>query len=193
MKEAKEKELALATVCFLVSRNTETGNDELLLMWKPKDLYKPKIGEEKWNGLGGGVEPGESVLITAQRELFEETGNGVKAKAEHVERIAVVDFHNQKGDGSFFICRVHFFFVYEWTGSVGTNGEMVNPTWFPFNRMPWDDMMPADRDWLEPILANYGKKRKKRVYAKAFLAKRQTEKVKPTEVIFVSNFKQFEE
>jgi len=187
MKEPKEKELALATVCFLVSRGIETGGDEILLAWKPKNPMKPKIGEEAWNGYGGGVEAGESVSETAVRELYEETGNGVRADVKHLEKIAVVDFHNKKDDGRTFICRVHFFFVHEWEGQIGTSGEMIRPTWFPFGALPWDNMMPADREWLEPILL-----RKKKVYAQAFLADRQRSKVKPTVVTCVRSFKRYE-
>lgn len=139
----EEKVLLHATVCYLIKDN------KVLLALKTK-----KIGEGCWNGYGGGIEEKESVIEAAVRELHEESG--VVAIPEYLEKIAVVDFHNTKSDGSTFICRVHFFKVFKWTGDPQESEEMITPTWFEINNLPVEKMMPADVYWLP--LALGGKK-----------------------------------
>ncbi|MBC8465331.1 MAG: NUDIX domain-containing protein [Parcubacteria group bacterium] len=177
----EEKVLLEATVCFLVSHGIRQGYT-LLLARKQK-----KIGAGKWNGYGGGPKKGESMVDAAIRELYEETGRGVVVEKEDMEKVAVVDCHNRKSDGKTFTCRVHFYFVHEYSGTIKDTDEMKDPTWFPFKSMPWKDMMPADRDWLAPVLEG------KKIYAKAYLGPFQGEKIGETEVSIVEDFSAFKE
>ena len=134
---AKEKVLHNATVCFPVREN------EIHLGMKMKN-----IGKGCWNGWGGGIEETDkSIKEAAIRELKEETEE-VVALAEHLEKIAIVDFHNTKTDGGTFICKVHFYLVKQWTGEVRETDEMIMPTWFSIDNLPFAKMMPADRHWL---------------------------------------------
>ncbi len=135
----KEKVLLNAVIAYLVKDN------EVLLAMKTK-----KIGEGCWNGYGGGIEAGESAVDAVVRELKEESG--ALAQPEHLQKIAVVDFHNTKSDGTKFICRCHVFTTKEWTGEIKETDEMANPTWFKINELPLDRMMPADRYWLPRAL-----------------------------------------
>src|SRR5687768_6008393 len=120
----EEKTLLEATVCFL------RKDGKVLLAKKTRG-----IGAGSWNGYGGRIEAGESPEQTAVRELREETQEdpasygGVIAQQEDLEKIAVVDFHNSKTDGSTFVCRVHFYFVEKWEGEPEVTEEMVEPTW----------------------------------------------------------------
>ena len=48
------------------------------------------FGQGKYTGFGGKVEPGESILDTAVRELAEETG--INLRAESLQHVAVLEF-----------------------------------------------------------------------------------------------------
>ena len=109
-----------------------------------------KIGKDCWNGYGGGVESGETISEAASRELEEELG--VIAKPQHLEKVAVMTFHNIKSDGETFSCTVHFFLVQKWVGKPKESKEMTTPTWFSMDQLP-DKMMPADKVFVPRILS----------------------------------------
>jgi ADP-ribose pyrophosphatase YjhB (NUDIX family) len=163
----EEKVLTEVTITFL-----RRGN-EVLLARKTK-----KIGKDKWNGYGGGVEPGETPLGSAVREVHEET-DGVTMRQEDLERVALVYFHNTKADGTTFTCRAHIYFAYAWDGDVRETEEMATPTWFTVPDLPYGDMMPSDRDWLPRLLAG------EQLIVHAYLGPRQQEKLADTEITAV--------
>ncbi len=170
MEEKKEeKTLLSATICFLKKEG------RILLAFKTE-----KIGKDCWNGYGGGIEYGENARIAAVRELKEEAK--IIALPENLEKIAVVDFYNTKSDESTFICRCHIYLVHKWTGKAEETDTMIKPTWFNIDHLPYEQMMPADRDFL-PIALN-GKKLKARAYLGPF----QKEKLKDTEIEIVRSF-----
>jgi len=166
----EEKVLFNATVCFLVKE------DKILLGLKTK-----KIGKGSWNGYGGGIEDDESPEDAAVRELREETA-GVVATPDDLEKIAIVDFHNTKTDGSVFVCKVHFYLVKNWEGEIKETEEMVNPTWFDKNNLPLDKMMPADKEWLPIALSG------QKIIATAYLSPFQQESLKGVEMQYVDSF-----
>ena len=135
----KEKTLLNATLCYLVKGN------EVLLSLKTKN-----IGKDCWNGYGGGIEPGETPERAAARELEEEAK--VVASPDCLEKVAIIDFHNTKSDGSVFSCKVHVYLVSQWTGAPKESDEMINPTWFNKDRLPLYQMLLADREWLPLVL-----------------------------------------
>jgi len=59
------------TLIFVTSHSPETGTEEVLLL---KGAPTKRLWANKYNGVGGHVEAGESVAAGAQRELAEETG-----------------------------------------------------------------------------------------------------------------------
>jgi 8-oxo-dGTP diphosphatase len=140
----QEKTLYEAVVCFFVR------DGQVLLARKMK-----KIGKGKWNGYGGGIETGEDERKACVREVKEETG-GVIIEEKDLEKVADTYFHNTKEDGEKFICHVAVFFVSKWRGEVVNTDEMIEPTWFDFDKIPGTEMMPADAVWL-PIIFS-GKK-----------------------------------
>jgi len=166
----EEKVLREATVCFLVR-----GSKVLLA------LKTDKIGKGKRNGYGGGVEFGETIVACALRELYEETG-GVVAKANDLEKIAVVHFHNTKSDGTSFVCTVHFFVVHDWLGEPQATIEMSDPQWFDVSGLPLDDMMPADRQWLPQALAG------QKLIATAYLGPYQEHTLGDVEITYADSF-----
>ena len=139
----EEKTLLNATLCLLVKDN------KVLLGFKTK-----KIGKNCWNGYGGGIEEGETPRQAALRELKEEAG--VIVLPEYLEKVAVIDFHNNKSDGSFFICQMHVYLVSQWMGEPQESDEMITPTWFDARQLPADKMLLADKEWLPVVLS--GKK-----------------------------------
>jgi ADP-ribose pyrophosphatase YjhB (NUDIX family) len=137
----KEKVLFKATVVLPVK------DGKVLLGMKTR-----KIGVGCWNGYGGGVEDGENILDCAIRELEEESG--LRARLEDLVKVAIVDFHNEKVDGSVFVSRVHFFLVKDWEGepTETKDGAMITPTFFDINDLPYEKMMPADKEFFPFIL-----------------------------------------
>jgi len=136
----KEKTLLNATLCLLV----EDG--KVLLALKTQ-----KIGKGCWNGYGGGIRKREKPRKAAVRELEEEAR--VIADPEHIEKVAVIDFHNNKSDGSFFICRMHVYIVRQWWGGDPKETKtMIKPAWFDIDHLPLEEMMPADKIWLQIVL-----------------------------------------
>lgn len=63
-------------VIFLTSINPATGEREVLLL---KGAPTKRLWANKYNGLGGHVEPTEDVYTAAVREVWEEAGIEVKA------------------------------------------------------------------------------------------------------------------
>lgn len=143
MKE-EEKILYEATCLFLIR------NGQVLLAMKMK-----KIGKGKWNGYGGGIEAGETERQACVREMKEESG-GVIVDEKDLLKVADAYFHNNPEDKPPFTLHMAVFFAYKWQGVPITTDEMSNPTWFDFEKIPVDQMIPGDAKWLPVVLS--GKK-----------------------------------
>lgn len=109
-----------------------------------------KIGIGKWNGWGGSQEEGETVKEAATRELLQESG--LSAQKEDLEYSGKVTFHNQKADGRKFDVEVHIFLLQKWSGEIKPNPEMIEPTFWSINQLPFEEMVASDRDWLPLVL-----------------------------------------
>ena len=112
---------------------------EMLLMRK-----KRGIGAGKINGPGGRIEPGESALECAVREVREElcvTPVGIEAAGENAFQFV---------DG--YAIRVFVFRASGFEGELGETEEGA-PLWSPLDRIPWDEMWEDDRLWLPHALA----------------------------------------
>ncbi|MBU4479892.1 NUDIX domain-containing protein [Patescibacteria group bacterium] len=174
MDMGEEKVLHNAVVCYLID------GDKFLMAMKTT-----KIGKGCFNGYGGGIENGESPKDATIREFWEETNDnplmGVSINPESLEKVAVIDFHNTKSDGEIFVCRVHFYFAYKWSGEALDTETMINPTWFDKKNLP-DEIMPADKDFLPIILGN------KKIRAKYFYSPFQQTLLRNPEVEYVDCF-----
>ena len=137
----EEKTLKEATVTFPVR------DGQVLLGMKMR-----KIGAGCWNGYGGGVEQeDESIEATAIRELEDESK--LVASKLQLSKVAVCYFTNMKSDSTTFVSKVHVYLFQVGTEEPVSTDEMTEPTFFPFDKLPLDAMMPADRYWVPRILA----------------------------------------
>lgn len=174
----EEKDTQEGIICCLKREN------QVHLAWKTK-----KICKDKWNGYGGGIEPGEKPRIAAVRELKEETGQkvpgddrGVIALPEDLEKVAEVYYHNTKVDGSPFLVHCYIYLLYKWTGEIEETEVMIRPTWFDDDYVPYEDMPPGDIDYFPHILKG------RKLIAHVYLGPFQQEKLKETEIEFVDFF-----
>lgn len=174
-----EKILYRATLCFLVEGH------RVQLIKKLK-----KIGAGCFNAHGGGIDEDETALQCIVREIGEETskskkpdpltGNGVILDPKKLKKKAVVDFHNITEAGESFTCRVHVYVANEWTGNVEETDEAGEPTWFDIDKLPLDQMMPADPSWVPVVLGS--KDDSELLFAEAWYGPRQKELLQPVQI-----------
>ena len=111
-------------------------------------LKKRGFGQGRWNGFGGKLEEGESILAAAKRELFEEAG----LEAVEIDARGIIRFDL---DHVSELLEVHVFYVSATKGKVQESDEM-RPQWFMLEEIPFDEMWADDRHWFPLFLA--GKK-----------------------------------
>lgn len=111
-----------------------------VLMVQGHDVDQPE--RHWWFTPGGGIDPGESGVAAAVRELREETGLALDPSAVEgpvATRSAVFDFHRQavRQDEEFFVAR------------VTAPGPMVTDGWTDVERSFMDELRWWDLDALE--------------------------------------------
>jgi len=123
-----------ATLLFVVER----ASSRILLIEKKRGL-----GAGKVNGPGGRIEPGETPLDAALREVREELGVEAVGAAEH----GLLRF--QFVDGYALHCH-----VFRANACVGTPVETdeATPLWTPLAAIPWPRMWADDALWLPLLL-----------------------------------------
>lgn len=85
--KSKRYQVVPRTLIFVTSVNPATGSEEMLLI---KGAPDKRLWANKFNGIGGHIEPGEDFLAAARRELAEETGlTGVELSLRGLINIAV--------------------------------------------------------------------------------------------------------
>jgi 8-oxo-dGTP diphosphatase len=104
---------------------------------------KRGLGAGKINGPGGRLEPGETPLECAVREVREEVGVIPTGLALHGE----LSF--QFADG--YSTHVYAFRADDCHGEVRETDEAV-PLWTPLDAIPWEEMWADDRLWLPRLL-----------------------------------------
>ena len=115
-----------------------TREEEVLLIHK-----KTGLGAGKINGPGGKLEPGESAMEAAVREVREE----LCIEVSGLEEVGVLHFDFVDG------LKLHCT-VFHGTNFVGTPCETreARPEWFRFDALPLDRMWADDRHWLPQML-----------------------------------------
>jgi 8-oxo-dGTP pyrophosphatase MutT (NUDIX family) len=120
-------------------------------------MKKRGFGVGLWNGFGGKVEAGESVVAAAARELSEEAGIAVAER--DLTRRAMLRFEwrseEEKSDAEERTPPFNVS-VYTATRYAGTpvESDEMKPKWFATDAVPLDAMWEDDRYWLPAILAS---------------------------------------
>lgn len=113
--------------------------DQVLLIHKKKGL-----GAGKFNGPGGRIEPGETPLAAAVREVQEEirvTPLGVQPAGELWFQF--VDGHSIQG----------YVFKADGLSGIPEETDEAVPYWFPVSAIPYHNMWADDRIWLPLLFA----------------------------------------
>ncbi len=112
-----------------------------------------KVGAGMLNGFGGKPEEGDiSILHTAARELYEETGYGVAVHLLDLKVFARIKFYFHNSEEPEW--EVVFFLAPTFKGEAKETKEMSDPTWYKIADLEalYADMLPADKEILTRIL-----------------------------------------
>jgi len=107
-------------------------------------MKKKGFGAGRWNGFGGKVEPGETILEAAHRELREEAGIGVML----MEPAGTLTFEFVSDP---VLLEVH---VFRGSNVVGepTESDEMKPQWFDEAEIPYGLMWKDDEHWFPYFL-----------------------------------------
>lgn len=118
------------------------SGDELLLAMK-----KRGFGAGKWNGVGGKIEPGESLEDALVRECVEEIG----VTPTNWHAVGELDFIQDADTDDPWHMFVHAYIADVWEGEPSESEEM-RPQWFHVEDIPYGDMWGDDEFWLPYVL-----------------------------------------
>lgn len=122
----------LATLLFIVQ------GENVLLIRKKRGLGAGKI-----NGPGGKIDPGETPLQCAVREIQEELVINTLDPVHHGEvRFQFIDGYS---------VHVHVYVATEFTGTPTETDEAL-PLWFDKKDIPYEEMWADDVIWLPRVL-----------------------------------------
>lgn len=127
-------------VSLVFLRRRTDGIDQVCLAMK-----KRGFGAGRFNGQGGKPEEAEAIDVCARREVFEEVG----VRVSGLDKVAEIEFrfpHNEQWDQL-----VHVYLSSDWTGEPEESDEM-RPEWFAVDKLPFNEMWPADVRWLPSVL-----------------------------------------
>lgn len=118
-------------------------DDRVLLAMK-----KRGFGVGKWNGVGGKIEPGETIEQAMIRECQEE----VDVTPVSWRQIAELDFVQDADTDDPWHMYGYVFVSEEWDGNPIETEEMM-PKWFDIDKIPYHTMWDDDEFWLPQALA----------------------------------------
>ncbi len=113
--------------------------DQVLLAMK-----KRGFGAGYWNGAGGKLMEGESIVEALVRECQEE----INVTPKEYSKVAELDFKFPNGISD--MC-VHAYTCTDWEGEPSESDEMA-PQWFKLKDIPYAQMWQDDPHWLPLVL-----------------------------------------
>lgn len=129
-------------LCFLMRETPERGAEVLM------GLKQTGFGVGRIVTLGGHVEPGESSVQAAVREVFEESGVTLtESDLDHAGTIEFVFPARPEWDMSTVVFRAR-----TWTGEPVPSEEII-PAWYPVDGVPYQQMWPDSALWMPEVLA----------------------------------------
>ena len=172
-----EKPNKKATVVLLINKE-----GEVCLARKKQEIHHENgsIGYSlgTYDGYGGKMEEQDiTIFDTAIRELKDESG--VFADKKDLELVARVYFYVKKEDENFEpFMEVSFFFLRTWLWNPKEGDEMGAPTFFKEKKIPYDEMMPADKILFQEMFAG-----KRKVYQVKLLGKKVSPEIQALDEI----------
>jgi mutator protein MutT len=106
-------------------------------------MKKRGFGAGHWNGVGGKLEPGETIEQATIRECQEE----ICVTPKQIDKVAIHGFILESET-----MQAHTYLCTEWEGKPTETEEMA-PQWFNFGDIPFDTMWQDDIYWLPAVLA----------------------------------------
>lgn len=134
-----------ATLCFPI----EIDEGKITNLWL--GMKRVGFGAGKWNGFGGKVEEGETVMQATVRELKEESG--FETEVDYLIPAATLKFtfpHKPSWNQI-----VHVFLTETYRGNPKETEEM-SPALWGADDIPYDKMWPDDAFWLPIVLRRGG-------------------------------------
>ena len=136
------------TECFLVRGGQPSVNQQIqqVLLGRKKQ----GLGEGKFVGIGGKVEPGETIIAATLREIDEEIG--VQIAEADLQPIGVLTFlFPHKPSWSM---RAHTYMAWRWQGAPVETRE-IEPVWVDVNAIPYEQMWGDTRFWMAHAFRGY--------------------------------------
>lgn len=127
-----------AKICTLLFLRQD---DTILLAMK-----KRGFGADRYNGVGGKVDSGETIEQALVRECQEE----IEVTPLAYTKVAELDFLQVEGNTPWRMY-VHVYLCTEWQGTPKETEEMA-PRWFTLGDIPYDSMWQDDIFWLPKVL-----------------------------------------
>jgi 8-oxo-dGTP pyrophosphatase MutT (NUDIX family) len=108
-------------------------------------MKKRGFGAGRFNGIGGKIEPNETIEQAMIRECQEE----IEVTPTNYWKVAEHDFLVEGGNA--WRMYAHVYFCDEWQGEPNETEEMA-PQWFNRSDIPYDKMWQDDAHWLPQVL-----------------------------------------